>query len=426
MSNINDFEQIVTLKPDFFELDFEKSLSNSSKTAKDSNSSSPDPRETTRKEISKKTNRGRKENITLPKDILKCDICLKYSISSQEKLFSCSLCKSIFHISCYDQFEKVSSLNSDIETIYCIRCSKALKENKSIFDSSCFICGSSNRTLSYNPLTRDYYHKICIYFLVELTSLKLEEICREKIRRWRYKNSCKYCGEKLSKAVAVIKCKKPKCKDYYHIPCAIEKGMIFDLSFMRKYYKVCLNNQIPFFCSNHNKKISQQYKTYIMEKIKEKKEDKKEEKMTFLKSSNSFDSNKIEDIEEIEMKNDKDENQNEFEEKMDVLRQSIASMSINEEDKNEEDNEKQDNADNNDEIFEGKVNMDLDESYDPNEDAFYLDFDKRFKETKNDTGDFYPKDNYYRKSFNVDEFCLNKNGIVINRQNSYIFTPLDE
>ena len=202
--------------------------------------------------------------------------------------------------------------------------------------------------------------------------------------------------------------------------------MIFDLSFMRKYYKVCLNNQIPFFCSNHNKKISQQYKTYIMEKIKEKKEDKKEEKMTFLKSSNSFDSNKIEDIEEIEMKNDKDENQNEFEEKMDVLRQSIASMSINEEDKNEEDNEKQDNDDNNDEIFEGKVNMDLDESYDPNEDAFYLDFDKRFKETKNDTGDFYTKDNYYRKSFNVDEFCLNKNGIVINRQNSYIFTPLNE
>ena len=426
MSNNFYFEHNVTLKQGLPDLKFENSLSNSSKTAKDSNSSSPDPRENCRNGISKKTNRGRKENITLPKDIQKCDICLRYSISSQEKLYSCSLCDSIFHMSCYDQFEKTSSINSDIETIYCIRCSKALKENKSIFDFSCFICGSSNRTLNYNPITRDYYHQICVDFLVELTGLKSEEICREKIRRWRYKNSCKYCGEKLSKTVAVIKCKKPKCKDYYHIPCAIEKGMIFDLSFMRHYYKVSLNNQIPFFCSNHNKKISLQYKTYIMEKIKENKEDKKEEKKTFLKTLNSFDSNNFEDNEEIEMKNENNEIQNEFEEKVDDLRQSMVSMSINEDDKKEEENEIHENDNDNDEILGGKVNMDLDESYDPNEDAFYLNFDKIFQETKNNTGDFYTKDYNIRKSFNVDEFCLNKNGIIINRQNSYIFTPLNE
>ena len=82
---------------------------------------------------------------------------------------------------------------------------------------------------------------------------------KEKIRRWRYKNSCKYCGEKLSKSVAVIKCKKPKCKDYYHVPCAVVKGMIFSLNFMRKYYNISKNEQIPFYCSNHNKKIVNQY-----------------------------------------------------------------------------------------------------------------------------------------------------------------------
>lgn len=426
MSNNNYFEHKFTLEQGFSDLKIEQSLSNSSKTSKDSNSSSPDPRENCRNEISKKTNRGRKENITLPKDIQKCDICLQYSISSQEKLHSCSLCNSIFHISCYDQFEKTFSINSDTETIHCIRCSRALKENKSIYDFSCFICGSSNRTLNYNPITRDYYHQICVDFLIELTGLKLEEICREKIRRWRYKNSCKYCGEKLSKAVAVIKCKKPKCKDYYHIPCAIEKGMIFDLSFMRQYYKVSLNNQIPFFCSNHNKKISLQYKTYIMEKIKENKEDKKEDKKTFLKSPNSFDSILIEENEEMKMENENNENQNDFEEKVDDLRQSIVSMSINEDDKNEEENDMHENNNHNDEIFVGKVNMDLDESYDPNADAFYLNFDNLVKDTKNNTADFYSKDYNTRKNFNVDEFCLNKNGMIINRQNSYIFTPSDE
>ena len=35
--------------------------------------------------IFKRTNRGRKEKISLPKDILKCEICLKYFFMSNEK-----------------------------------------------------------------------------------------------------------------------------------------------------------------------------------------------------------------------------------------------------------------------------------------------------------------------------------------------------
>ena len=36
-------------------------------------------------------------------------------------------------------------------------------------------------------------------------SIEGDDLCKEKIKRWRYKNSCRYCGEKLSKAKAVIK-----------------------------------------------------------------------------------------------------------------------------------------------------------------------------------------------------------------------------
>ena len=72
---------------------------------------------------------------------------------------------------------------------------------------------------------------------------------------------------KLSNTVAVTKCKKPKCKEYYHIPCAIEKGLIFDQNFMKDFYQVQKNNQIPFYCSNHNKKISNLYKIYFINQI---------------------------------------------------------------------------------------------------------------------------------------------------------------
>ena len=234
------------------------------KTAKDSRSPSLEEVECITHLISRKTLRGRKEKIPFPKNKIKCEICLEFSDFSKEDLISCSTCKCFFHKSCYEQYEIYSSSSFETSSYKCKRCSYALKFNKPIEDCKCFICGNYNGVLCRNSLNDLFYHKICINLLIEFKDLEGEDLCKENIRRWRYKNSCRYCGEKLSKSKAVIKCKNPKCKEYFHIPCAIQKGMLFDLNYMKQYYKVSSFDEIPFYCSNHNKKISYMYKTHIV------------------------------------------------------------------------------------------------------------------------------------------------------------------
>ena len=212
--------------------------------------------------INRKTLRGRKEKISIPKTKLKCGICLEIYNSSSEDLISCSTCKCLFHISCYEQYE-LSTLK-DKTSYRCIRCAYALKMNKNINDFHCFICGISNGVLNKNSANNVFYHKICFDLLIELKDLDSKDISKDNIRKWRFKNSCRYCGEKLSKNKAVIKCKNPKCKQFFHIPCSIEKGMIFDLKFMKKFYNANNFSDIPFYCSNHNKKISFLYKNYVL------------------------------------------------------------------------------------------------------------------------------------------------------------------
>ena len=236
---------------------------NSSKNIESSNNTlSPSLEDTnfTNNLISRKTYRGRKEKMPFPKNKPKCEICLQFSDMSKEELISCSICKCLFHKSCFDKYEFSQEFS-----YRCIRCIYAVKLNKPINDFKCFICNSSNGVIDIdiNYIEGPFYHKVCLDLLIECKGLKRNEIRRE-IRKWRHKNSCRYCGEKLSKNKAVIKCKNPKCKEYFHIPCSIEKGLIFDLNYMKQFYNVKNNYEIPFYCSNHNKKISSMYKNYIL------------------------------------------------------------------------------------------------------------------------------------------------------------------
>ena len=409
-------ELFVTTDKDLSDLKIEKSFSDNSNYTYDSKYIFNNLIEQCGNEITKKTNRGRKEDNPLP-NLPKCDICLQYSDLSREKLVSCSICKCLFHKSCYNQYEEISPSDNDSAIYNCIRCSEAFKLKIPLNEITCFICGRSNKTLNYNKTTRDFYHQICLNFFCEFNEIKPEQISKDLIRKWRYKNSCKYCGEKLSKNVAVIKCKKPTCKDYYHIACAIEKGMIFDLNFMKEYYHVSKNNQIPFFCSNHNKKISHEYKNFIMKKFDEKK--------TFLNPLNLLEIEKIKDNEDIMMRNKNFENQNENIENINELCKSISSVSLSE--KNEENQEQDENnniMEQNDEICLNQ-DMDIDNSFDNKYDTFNLNIGISLEETKDKEDFLYEYNNGHNtniKNINIDEFCMNKNyGLLLNRQNSYNF-----
>ena len=214
--------------------------------------------------ISRKTNRGRKEKNKFDNNQPKCEVCLEFAEFSKETLISCSICNCFFHKSCFNQYEKITSSDEEVKYYRCIRCTHALNLNKNINEFKCFICYHSDKVLKFNRVQGIYYHQICLDNLPELNCLPDEEITKDKIKKWRYKNSCKFCGKKLSKNIAVTKCKNPKCKEHYHIPCAVVKGIIFNLKFMKEFYHVDKNNQIPFYCSNHNKKIYNQYKNYLM------------------------------------------------------------------------------------------------------------------------------------------------------------------
>jgi hypothetical protein len=65
--------------------------------------------------------------------------------------------------------------------------------------------------------------KIVLFLSINLMIYIQKKKNREIMKKWRYKNSNKYYGEKLSKLVDVIKFNKLYCKEYYHIPCNIDK-----------------------------------------------------------------------------------------------------------------------------------------------------------------------------------------------------------
>ena len=427
---------------DSYSFQVEKDSIQDLKTAKDSRSPSLEETECNHNLISRKTLRGRKEKIPLPKNKLKCEVCLEFSDLSKEDLISCSTCKCLFHKSCYNQYDLY-------ETSYkCIRCSSALKSNKSINDYKCFICGNSNGVLCINYSSKCFYHKICLDFLNEFKELEVEDICRENIRKWRYKNSCRYCGEKLSKAKAVIKCKNPKCKEYYHIPCAIEKGMIFDLNYMKQFYNISNNDEIPFYCANHNKKIAFMYKTHVANNINSgnafkknlfqnncnlcEKDENNDEK-TFLEYFGNFDeknfidkASSIFDNEDEKIKNFKFKNSNDLE--LSIIHEENVNDNKNKE--NLQQNEKQSEKDK-----DKDINMDIDDSFENNNNVFKLDFENILKDDDKNfkMGDacFYGdicNDNHYHNfcRLNSNLSGLNHdNDFMLSRQNSFSSLPFN-
>jgi hypothetical protein len=84
MSKITPYEPLTSSFEDFIGIYPNKSSPNNSITTKDSRFPLSEYYNPFKLKISKKTNRGRKENFSLPKDLITCDICLKYSEFSEE------------------------------------------------------------------------------------------------------------------------------------------------------------------------------------------------------------------------------------------------------------------------------------------------------------------------------------------------------
>jgi len=414
ISNLID-TQNKTIKPsEKLIIDEEKTSIQDLKTAKDSRSPSSEDIDYTKNIIIKKTLRGRKEKMSLPKNKLKCEICLEFYDYSKEDLISCSTCKCFFHKSCYNQF-----VLFDNSSYKCIRCVCALQLNQNISDLKCFICFNSNGVLNRNNETRQFYHQVCLNFLIEFQGKEGEDICKEMIRKWRYKNSCRYCGEKLSKMKAVIKCKNPKCKEFYHIPCAIQKGMIFDLNYMRKFYEISENDTIPFYCANHNKKISFLYKTHVNNDTFDISCQRNIDKNDLNLLENKFSG--FGDLEDNEDKLDKNENEEETKRFKFICRngQTFAILEDEEEDlsnKNEYPTAQNDQRD-------SQVSMDIDNSFESNENkAFKLDFEKFLDKNDFNENICNHNDNIFNTSYPY--YCHNNN-FILSRQNSYNTLPFN-
>ena len=217
---------------------------------------------------------------------IRCSICLGY-----EKLvpncFKCILCSSYFHLECYNLFKlpetKENILKEEnLPNFECFRCKEEKILSKNI---TCYLCKNHNGITK--KLENDkYLHHYCYVFFKDSLMNKGG-------------GSCKNCSHKK---IPVLKCQETKCKDKYHIQCAIDKQIIFWLPFMReedKINKEKFNDKILFFCETHNEDLIKNYNDYYTTMLLSK-NDKNEEPI----NNNNISTNNLEKNPEIK-NNDK-------------------------------------------------------------------------------------------------------------------------
>ena len=217
--------------------------------------------------------------------------------------------------------------------------------------------------------------------------------------------------------------------------------MIFDLNYMKQFYDVSSNDEIPFYCSNHNKKISFMYKTHVKDNINSNnifrnnlfkndfelsENDINNDEKTFLEYFRNFEDKtfidktsiiddekiknnfKIKDSKTLDLSIIDEENVNENQNKEILLKQS------------EEDNDK---------------NININDSFENNSnDIFNLDFEKflKFNEKEakiNRACGGICNDNHYHgfcrfNSSDLSDF-KNDNDFLLRRQNSFDSLPFN-
>ena len=209
---------------------------------------------------------------------IRCSICL-----GEEKLvpncYKCKTCSAYFHLECYNLFtleetkeEKISLENMvDFE---CFRC----REEKNSSKKVCFVCNTHTGIIKKYKEDKYLHHYCYVFFKDGLDVLK--------------GGICKVCSHKR---IPVLKCQEIKCKEKYHIQCAIDKQIIFWLPFMRggeeKINEAKFNDKIPFLCEEHNKALIDNFieysKTMLLSKNDINPPEKNNEQINIQKDNNN-------------------------------------------------------------------------------------------------------------------------------------------
>lgn len=197
--------------------------------------------------LNKKTKRPTKLSFSSFEKGNQCSICLEFDYYSPSKCVQCTICKCYVHPGCY--IDRISN-NINLNNFICQSCSGQGKQK-------CFLCAGQGGILK-EIQQKFYSHEYCARFFKEVHEEGMQ------IRKWRYRAVCKLCQNKKYNSVPVIKCSNTKCKNYYHIQCAIENGLIFNLGFQEDFYAIKNDNDtIPFYCNYHNKNLIREYENYI-------------------------------------------------------------------------------------------------------------------------------------------------------------------
>ena len=201
--------------------------------------------------LNKKTKRSSLNLISLTEKGNQCSICLEYDHYSPSKCIQCTQCKSYCHIQCYK--DNISS-NIEINHFICSLCFINARNKDSHI--KCVLC-SRDEGIMKQISSKKFCHVYCHKFFKEIQEGEFNN------RKWRYSSACKICREKIN--IPVIKCSNTKCKNYYHIQCAIKNGLIFNLGFQKDFYGLTLKGSeiYPFYCGHHNKNLIKEYNDYI-------------------------------------------------------------------------------------------------------------------------------------------------------------------
>jgi hypothetical protein len=197
-----------------------------------------------------------------------CSICLEYDKYSLSKCIQCKQCNSYFHLNCYKQ-NSSSFQATDNNNFICYKCSY-IHNTIDVPIPTCFLCSDTKGIIFQLKPSNKWCHVYCKRFFQETVQYETQSSPDGggdvELRKWRYKSICKVC-HCIIKNVPVIKCANKKCKNYYHINCAVQKNVIFNIAYQNDFFginDVHMKSKVyPFYCNYHNRNLVNEYKEYL-------------------------------------------------------------------------------------------------------------------------------------------------------------------